>query len=59
LLAGLGVTIGGGVLINPAMIGAGAGIIVSGAQKLDFDPKKKKKENEDKEETKPTFNEID
>jgi GTPase SAR1 family protein len=59
LLAGLGVTIGGGVLINPAMIGAGAGMIVSGAQKLDFSRKKNKKESEDKEETKPTFDEID
>ncbi|PQE28238.1 GTP binding domain protein [Rutstroemia sp. NJR-2017a WRK4] len=58
LLAGLGVTIGGGVLINPAMIAAGAGIMVSGAQKLDFNRKKKKKDNEE-EETKPVFDEID
>jgi hypothetical protein len=59
LLAGLGVTIGGGVLINPAMIGAGAGMIVSGVQKLDFARKKKKKETEDKEETIPTYVDID
>ncbi|PQE12522.1 GTP binding domain protein [Rutstroemia sp. NJR-2017a BBW] len=57
LLAGLGVTIGGGILINPAMIGAGSGMIVSGAQKLDFDRKKKNKE--ENEETKLNLDEVD
>ena len=47
ILAGVGATVGGGLLINPGLIVAGVGLITSGASKLNFSRKEKKEEEQE------------
>ncbi|KAI0886792.1 P-loop containing nucleoside triphosphate hydrolase protein [Annulohypoxylon maeteangense] len=46
ILAGIGATVGGGLLINPGLIAAGVGLMASGASKLDFSKKPYTREEE-------------
>ncbi|KAI1087989.1 P-loop containing nucleoside triphosphate hydrolase protein [Rostrohypoxylon terebratum] len=39
ILAGIGATVGGGLLINPGLIAAGVGLMANGASKLNFSKK--------------------
>ncbi|KAI0892436.1 P-loop containing nucleoside triphosphate hydrolase protein [Annulohypoxylon nitens] len=46
ILAGIGATVGGGLLINPGLIAAGVGLMANGASKLDFSKKPYSREDE-------------
>lgn len=47
ILAGIGATVGGSLLINPGLIVAGVGLMANGTSKLDFSRRLKREEEEE------------